>query len=209
MDPIPTWAGFLFSWNRALSYAHSFISYLTTFDNFLPASLFKSFRVIPSFTPSPTASLEPTSNYNIFFHIWKPESPWNRVNPPPPDFEVVVVKYVAHLVFHQSSEALTSARTMPVPSIEELTALFGSLPIVPYQNKQQTREGKPQAASVGILTRILTWIHRIAHSSINGKGNSVGHLKAGKRSVIFAVVDAGTMSMYRFNEGCFGEWPMI
>lgn len=173
------------------------------------ASLFKSFRVIPPFTPSRATSLEQTSSYNIFFHVWKPDSPWNRVNPACPDFEIVVIKYVTVLFAFYSHLTSCSARTTPVPHIDELTALFDTLPITPYQSKLQNRVVKQQSTSGGILTRYLAWIHSFLNPPPGGKGNAFGHLKAGKRSVIFAVVDVGTTTMYRFNQGCFDEWPMV
>lgn len=155
-------------------------------------SLFKSFRVIPSFTPSRVVPLEPSSNYNVFFHVWKPDSPWNRLTPPRPDFDIVVI----------------NARTTPVPTIDELTMLFGTLPNSSYQPTQKVPVKKLQTPS-GLLARYLAWIRGLLQSQSTAKGNAFAHLKAGKKSVIFAVVDAGTTSLYRFNEGCFDEWPMI
>jgi tRNA-splicing endonuclease subunit Sen54 len=200
-----------------VSYFHRTVHYRTHFFYLLPgdvyqclpASLFKSFRVIPPFTPSRPAPLEQTSSYNIFFHVWKPESPWSRVNPPRPDFEIVVIKYVMVLFAFCSYLTHCSARTTPVPRIDDLAALFDTLPTTPYQSKLQNRVGKQQTTSGGILTRYLAWIRNILNPTPGGKGNPFGHLKAGKRSVIFAVVDVGTTTLYRFNEGCFDEWPMI
>lgn len=101
-----------------------------------------------------------------------------------------------------------SARTTPVPSIDELTALFGSLPTNPYQAKLQLRPTNSQT-STSFLTRYISWVRSWLYSLPKGNGNAFLHLKAGSKSVVFAVADAGTTSLYRFNEGCFDEWPMI
>jgi tRNA-splicing endonuclease subunit Sen54 len=34
-------------------------------------------------------------------------------------------------------------------------------------------------------------------------------LKAGRKLVVIAVVDVGSISFFRFGEGAFTEWPMI
>jgi tRNA-splicing endonuclease subunit Sen54 len=34
-------------------------------------------------------------------------------------------------------------------------------------------------------------------------------LRQGNKSVVIAVVDAGTMSFFRFGQGAFEEWPMV
>jgi tRNA-splicing endonuclease subunit Sen54 len=33
-------------------------------------------------------------------------------------------------------------------------------------------------------------------------------LRQGNKSVVIAVVDAGTVSFFRFGQGAFEEWPM-
>jgi tRNA-splicing endonuclease subunit Sen54 len=40
------------------------------------------------------------------------------------------------------------------------------------------------------------------------KVNPFVALKAGKKTVVIAVVDAGNIGFYRFSEGAFDEWPM-
>jgi tRNA-splicing endonuclease subunit Sen54 len=206
VDSVSSWSDLIFPSDRTLSYA-LLLSLPDDVYQSSSASLFKSFRVIPPFTPS-RAALEQTSSYNIFFHVWKPESPWSRVSPPRPDFEIVVIKYVMVLFAFCSHLTHCSARTTPVPHIDELTALFDTLPATPYQPKLQNRVGKQQTLG-GILPRYLAWIGDLLNPTPGGKGNAFGHLKAGKKSVIFAVVDVGTTTLYRFNEGCFDEWPMI
>jgi tRNA-splicing endonuclease subunit Sen54 len=34
-------------------------------------------------------------------------------------------------------------------------------------------------------------------------------LRQGNKSVVIAVVDAGTMSFFKFGQGAFEEWPMV
>jgi tRNA-splicing endonuclease subunit Sen54 len=34
-------------------------------------------------------------------------------------------------------------------------------------------------------------------------------LKAGKKIIVIAVVDTGSISFFRFGQGEFAEWPMV
>jgi hypothetical protein len=60
-------------------------------------SAFDKLRLIPTQTsaraktvPNPSSS----SPYRVFYHAWKPSVAWVRQNTPPPEFEIVVIKYV-------------------------------------------------------------------------------------------------------------------
>ena len=35
-----------------------------------------------------------TSPYKIFYNLYKPNTPFKKSAPPPPDFQIVVIKYV-------------------------------------------------------------------------------------------------------------------
>jgi hypothetical protein len=64
-----------------------------------PASIYRSLRGIapprghstPLITPAP---VETPSPYAVFFHLYKPATPFRKTAPPAPDFEVVVIKCV-------------------------------------------------------------------------------------------------------------------
>ena len=65
----------------------------------LEASLFKSLRFLLSGYDVPLhihrAPDAPASPYQIFYNLYKPSTPFKKTAPPPPDFQVVVVKYVS------------------------------------------------------------------------------------------------------------------
>jgi tRNA-splicing endonuclease subunit Sen54 len=100
---------------------------------------------------------------------------------------------------------MDSARTTPVPSIQDLVALYEIVPGIPPNARLLSKHMEMQ----GVTRSVFEWIRRFFHPLTHVRPNVFKSLKEGKKSVIFAVVDAGTMNMYRFNEGCFDEWPMI
>ncbi len=132
---------------------------------------------------------------------------------------------------------LYSARTTPMPSLYELTTLFDELPYLPpptprrrmpvaatgkaLELKAETPSPqKPTAplqrafASFQLLFPFLrpqaSQTGRI--NSLNSPGprrvNPFAVLKAGKKMVIVAAVDAGTISFFRFGQGAFEDFPM-
>jgi tRNA-splicing endonuclease subunit Sen54 len=65
--------------------------------NLSTASLFRTLRFIPAGhgvpplePPKPT--LRSQSPYHIFYNVYKPSTPFKKSSPPPPDFQLVVVK---------------------------------------------------------------------------------------------------------------------
>ncbi|KAI6044854.1 tRNA-splicing endonuclease subunit sen54 N-term-domain-containing protein [Pisolithus marmoratus] len=165
--------------------------------------------------PTPPSS----SPYNVFFHVYKPSTPFRKTAPPPPDFYVVVI----------------DARTAATPSLYELTALFEGLPEMPLPppRKRRTQTAAnavvntspgPAAPSTSplqtVIQRLLCYLRFKSHTSpapspdisrnpIPPKPNPFAHLKAGKKSVVIAAVDSGNISFFRFGEGAFHDWPMI
>ncbi|KAF9512910.1 hypothetical protein BS47DRAFT_1297083, partial [Hydnum rufescens UP504] len=98
----------------------------------LPATIFRTLRIIPAGHAEPLRTgrdVRSSTPYQVFYHIWKPNTTWKKTAPPPPDFELVVI----------------DARTTPIPSIEELTALFGTLPRIPppLPRRRNTPEPSP------------------------------------------------------------------
>ncbi len=65
-------------------------------SRFEPVSLFKSLRFLPSGHSAPLhiqhTPETPPSPYQVFYHLYKPSTPFKKTAPPPPDFSVVVVK---------------------------------------------------------------------------------------------------------------------
>ncbi|KAG6334811.1 hypothetical protein ID866_4283 [Astraeus odoratus] len=181
-----------------------------------------------SFLPVPRSENSP---YTVFFHVYKPSTPFRKTAPPPPDFYVVVI----------------NAREAPMPSLYELSNLFETLPFMPpppprkrgiQANGKKSQNvampgtlAPPDPVLVPITTPVSTpptFLQRLMSfvcfsSSVTStptppsksqhplppKPNPFVHLKAGKKSVVVAAVDSGNISFFRFGEGSFHDWPMV
>ena len=118
-----------------------------------------------------------------------------------------------------------------MPSLVELTALFDVLPELPSpaprrripfeaqkelaKTKSTSTASESQALSASAHSfwrNIFPWMPSKALQKINEKPrgiNPFAALKAGKKMVVIAAVDAGTTTFFRFSQGAFEEWPMI
>ncbi|OSC97513.1 hypothetical protein PYCCODRAFT_1419435 [Trametes coccinea BRFM310] len=188
--------------------------------NLSNSSLFKSLRFLPSGhnVPLHIKSRDPEappSPYRIFYHLYKPSTPFKKTAPPPPDFSVVVV----------------NARTSPMPTISELTELFGELPELPPpapRKRVSFAQQKLNAASAAatpapapqspppetsLARRAIAWLWLPWWTAKKSEPparppNPFPSLKMGNKIVVIAAVDAGTISFFRFGQGVFTEWPM-
>jgi tRNA-splicing endonuclease subunit Sen54 len=181
------------------------------------------------------ATSKNSSPYQIFFNLYKPSTPFKKSAPPPPDFQVVVIK----LVFFSYMFCLSfligrfSARTTPMPTLQELTDLFDVLPEVPLPPPRQRRqlpgasnvtaainpvqppipEISSQNAQPTLIRRLFPWIFSTAPLANlpppKRKPNPFVALKTGKKIIVIAVVDASSTSFFRFGQGEFTEWPMV
>lgn len=163
------------------------------------------------------------SPYSVFFHVYKPSTPFRKSAPPAPDFYVVVI----------------NARTTPTPSLYELSALFEALPEMPLppprkrgiqaSGKKATNATAPTVPPLlhittpisppSFLQRLLSYFSLGSHATSTSpstpqnppshRPNPFLHLKAGKKSVVVAAVDSGSISFFRFGEGAFDDWPML
>jgi len=171
-------------------------------------SIFKSLRFMPSGHRIPLRSPKPTTSspYQIFFNLYKPSTPFRKSAPPPPDFSVVVV----------------NARTTPMPSLHELTALFDVTPELPPPLPRERRNVidkptseppvplAPPTIQQSFAHRMFPWAFPSPPtSSPVRRPNPFMALKAGKKLIVIAAVDASSISFFRFGEGAFIEWPMI
>lgn len=134
---------------------------------------------------------------------------------------------------------VSSARTTLMPSLNELSALFEVLPEMPIPPPRQRHrpanvnkgasKNKPEAnvlaivppwspipATAGAFDTLLVWLRLRAADPRETKPQSVVRpqnpfqaLKAGKRVVVIAAVDAGMISFFRLGQGAFNEWPMV
>jgi tRNA-splicing endonuclease subunit Sen54 len=113
-----------------------------------------------------------------------------------------------------------------VPSLSELDDLFGILPeLPPPVPRQRTLLSKKPApptlpASPGFpavqqsfLRRFFPWTWSPWSTPPQPKAaprrpNPFAVLKAGKKMVVVAAVDAGMISFFRFGQGAFEDFPM-
>ena len=118
-----------------------------------------------------------------------------------------------------------------MPSLSELTDLFGELPILPppaprkrmsfaQQKAAAAASSSPPAARTPeaflppppLIRRIFAWIWPLPgleeRKAPARPTNPFPFLKTGNKIVVIAVVDAGTISFFRFGQGVFAEFPM-
>ncbi|KAF4581565.1 tRNA-splicing endonuclease subunit sen54 [Pleurotus pulmonarius] len=169
--------------------------------------IFKSLRFIPSGHNAPLHIKQSSASpYKIFYHLYKPSTPFKKTSPPPPDFSVVVV----------------DARVTQMPTLQELDDLFGELPeLPPPLPRQRQPQHAPQPTNNHNLpnppmpTTLWSWISSWVFKEPGKSGppprrpNPFAALKAGKRIVVIAAVDAGSISFFRFGQGGFEDWPMM
>ncbi|KAF7422970.1 tRNA-splicing endonuclease subunit sen54 [Pleurotus ostreatus] len=169
--------------------------------------IYKSLRFIPSGHNAPLhVKHTSASPYKIFYHLYKPSTPFKKTSPPPPDFSVVVV----------------DARVTQMPTLRELDDLFGELPELPpplsrqrhpQQGPQPARNQLPPAppTPTTLWSWISSWVFKEPEtpSPLPRRPNPFAALKAGKRIVVIAAVDAGNISFFRFGQGGFEDWPMM
>ena len=70
----------------------------------------------------------------------------------------------------------------------------------------------PPTRQLSLISRLFPWAFRQPPAQDNGpvrKPHPFMALKAGKKIVVIAVVDSGSISFFRFGQGAFTEWPMI
>ncbi|KAF7361703.1 tRNA-int-end-N2 domain-containing protein [Mycena venus] len=180
-------------------------------------AVFRGLRFIPAghsvpLLPTKVEAAAKPSPYRIFYNVYKPVTPFRKSAPCLPDYQIVVI----------------NARTTPMPSLRELTDLFDISPEMPPPLPRQRRPLKgaappppqntppPSAAPVSpppsLSRRILHWFRPPPPESTTPaprKPHPFMVIKAGKKTVIVAVVDAGSTSFFRFGQGAFEEWAIF
>lgn len=118
-----------------------------------------------------------------------------------------------------------------MPTIAELTDLFGDLPELPppvprkrvsfAQQKLAAASQPPPLRSPthpepesSPVRRAIAWLWSpFGAEKKAGRPprptNPFPSLKTGSKMVVIAAVDAGTISFFRFGPGVFTEWPMV
>ena len=113
-----------------------------------------------------------------------------------------------------------------MPTLAELTHMYEGLPVVPPPVPRKRKPPSEKPAPVpkhppptgqdarthpSFLARLMS---RFFYSTPPTSGstpvkiNPFMALRQGNKSIVIAVVDAGTMSFFRFGQGAFEGWPM-
>ncbi|CAE6469595.1 unnamed protein product [Rhizoctonia solani] len=185
--------------------------------SFTNGSIFHSLRTMVSGHDVPlrrkelgTFSSNGNTTFKVFWNVWKPSTPWRKLDVPKPDFEIAVV----------------DARETPVPDIYQLTEMFASAeprPPPPPRKRgppnakaasqsTQNKPSQPKKANEAVPPSLWNRVCQIVGLSSltpTQRPNPFVHLKAGRKSVIVAAVDGGMISLVRFGEGDFTSWPMV
>ncbi|KAG8765654.1 tRNA-splicing endonuclease subunit sen54 [Ceratobasidium sp. 428] len=197
--------------------------------SFTTASIFASLRSIRAGHDMPLRLhplRPPTDEFKIFWNVWKPSTPWRKLEVPKPDFEIAVVEYVAHSPLDLILSYIHySARKTPIPNIYQLSTLFSS--VEPRPPPPPRKRGPPNAKVVasqqkpliqkqaqpkttGFWDRVRRTLgFRLDQSLPVQRPNPFVHLKAGRKSVVIAAVDGSMVHLVRFGEGDFAAWPMV
>jgi tRNA-splicing endonuclease subunit Sen54 len=113
-----------------------------------------------------------------------------------------------------------------MPTLVELTHMYEGLPAIPppVPRKRNLPSEKPGAVptpysspkgrdTTCFLTRLLSHFPfrsvPLPSEPTPVKTNPFMALRQGNKAVVIAVVDAGTVSFFRFGQGAFEEWPMV
>ncbi|EJC98891.1 uncharacterized protein FOMMEDRAFT_113456 [Fomitiporia mediterranea MF3/22] len=207
-----------FDWWRPLRTDRCFHRFLSF------SSVFSSLRFLKSGYSHPLPPLKnANSPYEVFFHVYKPATPYRKTAPPPPDYSVIVV----------------NGRETPMPSLHELCSLFEQLPELPppvprkkfnatQQNSSSSKNGeRPQGQTAvqashprSLFKQIRNFLQRLFpfFTVVGGtkslpvpvrNPNPFQTLRMGKKMIVVASVDSGMISFFRFCQGSFDEWPMI
>lgn len=130
---------------------------------------------------------------------------------------------------HADPHVHHSGRTTPMPSLAELTNMFALLPTIPPPLPRRrnppptTTPSSSTPASTEPLSLFhyilcLAWLPESIRTRLRPKSKTpaapplkphpFAAIRAGHKSIIIGVADAGMVSFFRFGEGCFEEWPM-
>ncbi|WFD01346.1 tRNA-splicing endonuclease subunit sen54 [Malassezia obtusa] len=192
--------------------------------------VFDALRIVPT-----AARVPPAGGADVlapFFYAWRPATHYRRTQPPPPEFRICVLETDAHPMLHlHDFEVLFSHVPLPTDAdAGEPDADEAQLEAIREQNRRaygkqrKVPRPKPSArpAHVASIVGRFLWLVRVlgavlrrlargcglARMPPRPAGNVYLPLKAGRRSVVVAIVDQGTMSLLRFGEAEFTRWRL-
>lgn len=109
-----------------------------------------------------------------------------------------------------------------MPTLQELTHLFGDLPETPIPPPRVRRSpignpaplikpqpNPPKPSEPTFLQKYFPWLFGTTEKATHRPNLPFISLKHGKKVIIIAAVDSGNTSFFRFAQGEFSEWPMM
>ena len=108
-----------------------------------------------------------------------------------------------------------------MPTLQELTHLFGDLPETPIPPPRIRRspianlapvrpqQTLPKPSEPTFLQKYFPWLFGSKEQTPHRPNLPFISLKHGKKVIIIAAVDSGNTSFFRFAQGEFSEWPMM
>lgn len=192
---------------------------------------------VPIYHPDPQKRLEAkkSSLYQIFYNLYKPSTPFKRSAPPLPDFQIVVInaRTTPMPTLQELTDLFDVLPELPPPLPRQRRPLLTQAPVAPQAvasasvpiDVPATSVPAPavtppspapptpyQAPKQTLIQRLFPWA--FPHQPIQSatpvrRPHPFMALKAGKKLIVIAVVDAGSISFFRFGQGEFTEWPMV
>ncbi|KAK4052816.1 tRNA-splicing endonuclease subunit sen54 [Microbotryomycetes sp. JL201] len=151
--------------------------------------------------------------YQEFYHVYKPITKFKKSAPLPPDFRLVVV----------------NGSTTSMPDVFEFASMFDAVPLPIGEDTllpppRIMRQGLPANARAARpprrpaqmrnvdnsnkwLTKLTQLVPFLGPKDQTRKPSPYPRLKTGRRDILVAVVDNGTISILRFNESEFAKLP--
>lgn len=192
-------------------------------------TVFDKLQIIQSRELNPVLEAPNDSDNELqpFFYAWRPATRYKRTCPPPPEFRICVIDtHMFPMLNAHQFDVLFSH--IPLPPLESKADDDKELAEIRAQNRRAY--GKQPSARVRPATtrnpsrlrsimRRLAWLFGILRAIMSRLGISLSKpkqaranvyipLKAGRRNVVIAIVDQGTMSLLRFGEAQFQSWRL-
>ncbi|KAG6841509.1 hypothetical protein C0991_010123 [Blastosporella zonata] len=195
-------------------------------------SIFRSLRLMPSghkvplHHPDAEKRLEAKKNspYQIFYNLYKPSTPFKRSAPPLPDFQIVVInaRTTPMPTLQELTDLFDVLPELPPPLPRIRRPLLGptSVSLPTSTSLRPTTSAPPNpallssprpSAQSSFIQRLFPWAFPLTPTVSLGpvrRPHPFMALKAGKKLIVIAAVDAGNISFFRFGQGEFTEWAM-
>ncbi|WFC98821.1 tRNA-splicing endonuclease subunit sen54 [Malassezia yamatoensis] len=197
--------------------------------------IFQALQIVPTGVSTDRKPAKHDSHLRPFFYAWRPATRFKRTQPPPPEFRICVLETNQYSMLHlEDFEELFAHIPLPQSGPGEdlgqgASAEEVQLQAIREQNRRaygkqrkvtRTASRRPVKVATALdrlnrflqaIKRVLLWIGincNLMRTPSKPPGNVFLPLKAGRRSVVVAIVDQGTMSLLRFGEAEFSRWKL-